>query len=759
MAHDPGSSPREQRLLTVGAVCALAAATAVAFGRVFTGDQAVLRLIGVTLASALLAVALERRNLVLATLVSAVGLLVTVGIVVFPETTFYGLPTLDSLQAIREAAGEIGRQADAQVAPTPPLAALFLAAVTAAWAAIFSAHALAIRAGSPLLALLPPVALVAFADTVLEETERPLYGVLFLATALLVVFLDGLRRVQRWGPAWAWPGTRRGLTSATGRGARRVAALALGVATILPLTLPGFGTSAVIDLSGGGPGDSVRVNPLVSIQSSLALDDPVELFTVRSELGSYWRMVSLDTFDGVSWKATVGAAEMDVNSATPLSDLRPYGRELDQTFTVAEKDLAVSGLPVAYPAIRVDYPGDLTYDADLEMLRLGNGTIEAGTSYRVHSDLVQPPPSELEVIDFPDPTLNPLYTSVPAGLPRQIGIIAAEWVAGETNDYGRILAIQDRLRSSEFAYDVNVPTRDDQFTLVDFLQTTKTGFCQQFASAMAVMLRTLGYPTRVAVGFTQGRPTDDGLFHVSTANAHAWVEVLFPTYGWLAFEPTPGRTNPVANGYDNPAPVCPNGQGPPCGSSGGGGGPGGPNGSDRIRNIDDIRVVKGSGDQTLPPAEGGGGLVSPETARFPTGVVVGVLLGLAALTLLLVPPVRALRRRGRLRRAGSEPRRRILAIYDVFDARASQIGWARRRGETLPEYRRRLDLAGVGSSESLSRLIALTGRAAYADADADPRDADDADRAATATLRDLRRSTPIGRRIVGWYLPERVTRD
>jgi hypothetical protein len=138
--------------------------------------------------------------------------------------------------------------------------------------------------------------------------------------------------------------------------------------------------------------------------------------------------------------------------------------------------------------------------------------------------------------------------------------------------------------------------------------------------------------------------------------------------------------------------------------------------------------------------------------------VLAVLGGLSLLVVLLIPPVRAARRRLLLRRAGSEPRRRILAIYDVFDARAAGMGWARRLGETLQEYRRRLD-AAMGSSESLSLLIALTGRAAYADADAGPDDAAEADRAATATLRDLRRSTPITRRILGWYLPEQLTRD
>jgi transglutaminase-like putative cysteine protease len=760
MAHDAGSSPRGQRLLALGAVCALAVATAAAFGRVFSGGGSVLRLMGVALASALLAASLERRNLVLATLVSAAGLLVVVGVVVFPKTTLYGLPTIDTLGAIRDAAGQIGREADAQVAPTPALAPLFLAAVTALWAAVFSAHALAIRAGSPLLSLLPPVALVAFADTVLEESERPLYGVLFLATALVIVFIDGLRRVQRWGPTWVWPGARGGLTSATGRGARRVAAMALGVATLVPLTLPGFGTSAVIDLSGGGSGDSIRVNPLVSIQSSLNRSDPVELFTVDAPVAAYWRTVSLDTFDGVTWKATQGAPPQEISSTTPLSDERLFSEQLDQAFTVGSMDLTVSGVPAAYPATHVEYPGALTYDPDLEMLRLDDGTMAAGTTYRVQSSPVQPPPEQLETVVFPSATLNPRYTSIPANLPPQITTIAEQWVANETSAYGQILAIQDHLRGPDFRYDATVPPRDDQFTLLDFLQTTKRGFCQQYASAMAIMLRTLGYPTRVAVGFTQGDRSDaDGLWHVTTDNAHAWVEVLFPTYGWLAFEPTPGRTNPVANSYDDPATVCHDAQGDvvPCPGRNSGAGGGGPGRNAAVppgqRANVDTRKTGGAG--TLPPGAQGGRVIAPEPFRFPTGLVLGVAGALALLVLLLTPPVRAARRRARLRRAGPDPRSRILAIYDVFDSKAGAMGWARRLGETLQEYRRRLDASGLVSGDAMVRLTALAGRAAYAAESPEPADAAEAARTAESTLRDLQRGTPLGRRILGWYLPER----
>ena len=205
MARPQGTSPRAQRLIALLAVCAIAIATAFAFGRVFVGHGATWELMAVALISALIASALERRNLLLATVVSAVGLAVVIGLFVFPGTTWHGLPTLETLRHALDASHLVGEQARIQVAPSPPLKPLMLASIVAMWAAIFSCHALAFRAGSPLLALLPPVVMVAFADTVLEEFTKPLYGVTFLAAALAIIFADALRRVQGWGPVWTGP--------------------------------------------------------------------------------------------------------------------------------------------------------------------------------------------------------------------------------------------------------------------------------------------------------------------------------------------------------------------------------------------------------------------------------------------------------------------------------------------------------------------------------------------------------------------------
>src|SRR6266545_4925599 len=192
MAAHQEPTPRAHRLLALGAVGLLAAATAIAFGRVFVGHGATWKLLAAGLASVAVAGLLERRSLLLATVASAVCLLVALAVLVFPQTTWIGLPTSETLGAIRDALERVGQEARVQVAPSAPLTPLLLAAVTAVWTASFSAHALAIRAGGPLLAVLPSVALVGFTDTVMQDGARPGYAVVLLSAVLFVSFLDGL---------------------------------------------------------------------------------------------------------------------------------------------------------------------------------------------------------------------------------------------------------------------------------------------------------------------------------------------------------------------------------------------------------------------------------------------------------------------------------------------------------------------------------------------------------------------------------------
>jgi transglutaminase-like putative cysteine protease len=754
MAGPSGTAARAQRLITVGATCALAAVTAFALGRVFVGAASTWRLVFAALTCALLACACERRNLAFAAGVSVLGLVAVVGIFVFHDSTWHGLPTTSTIRVMLDASRLVGQQARLQVSPTPPLQPLMLAAVTATWAAVFSAHALAFRAGSPLLALLPPVALVAFADTVLDDLVKPIYGLEFLAAALLVMFADGVRRMQSWGPVWSGPGRDAQLTRTAGRGARRVAVAAVSVAVLAPLLIPGFGSKALLDLSGHANA-GVNLDVLVSVASELKRDDPVEVFTVRTPSPTYYRLLSLPVWDGARWLPSPGQSQ-DVAPGAPLAiqdlDAAVAGesRSITQQFHVSTK-IDQPYIPTSYPPVDVQMGVNVHWDETTGTATL-DGSIDPGADYTVTSKVLEPTPAELRALDTSAP-VDPSLVRLPDTTPEAVRDKALLWTEDTTTMYDEVIAIQNHLLDpAEFTYDDKVPAQENTTALLTFLDKTKRGFCQQFSSAMAVLLRSIGIPARVAVGFTSG--TQDGaqpdLWHVSTENAHAWVEVLFPTYGWLAFEPTPTRTNPVAATYAN-AQVC-------TGDCVGGN----PQGHPKPPPQQQQHPGKSQNGLNLdpqsapaPPTPRGAFSPTPEPRRFGARRILAVGLLIAILAFLLVPVVRDVRRRLRLRRARSSPRTLILTTYDVFTERAAELGYARPPGETIDEYRDRVTATGPLRNGDLERLTRIASRAAYAPGSPDEDQARAATEAAGATLHDMRRGTPLTARMRGLFLRDR----
>jgi transglutaminase-like putative cysteine protease len=700
----------------------------------------------VGLAAAGLAVLFERRSLFLATVASAAGLAIAVGLIVFPQTTWFGLPTTATLRAALDAAAFVGEQARIQVAPAEPIDPLLLAAVVSLWAAIFSAHALAFRAGSPLLGLVPPVALVAFADTVLEEYVKPLYGVAFLVAAILVVFADGLARVQGWGPIWT--SSRRGIARNAGSGARRVGLTALGLALVAPLLVPGFGSKAVIDF--GTPSEErVAIDPFVSVSSSLRRRDPVEVMRVTSPRPTYLRLVALPDFDGVLWHPDQDVPSEIVPSGAPLPAVGEHPGSPENVVVDVTANLDMPWMPMPYPAGNVVFPGaSVRYDADTGTTYV-DGSLSAGDSYEVEARPVLPSAGQLRATGAPIVPSTDRYIALPADMPPELKTIAERWTVGAGSNFDRAIAIQDRLRdTTQFHYDASVNARASTSTILDFLTRTRRGFCQQFATSMAVLLRTLGIPSRVVVGFAQGRrvsPTEDQR-SITTAQAHAWVEVRFPGWGWLPFEPTPSRSNPVMTAYtpssavgDTPSELPEDGaqQGPPDEF--------GVRQNPRERLQDPARSLGprgGAGVNTLPDERG-----SWLTLRMV--VLLGALA--AGLVLLLVPPARAVRRRVYLRRAAAEPRRLILVAYGQFTERARGMGLGRGPGETIEEYRRKVLGTGYLSDGHLDRLTRIATAAAYSPRTPDQEEARRAVDAAEVALREIRRAVGPTRWLVGLY--------
>jgi hypothetical protein len=762
--HEAERPPRSRAFLLL-ALASLAVVVAAAFGRVFIGPGTAFRFAVAACVAVLLAGALERQHLLLATVASAVGLVVAIGLVVFPETTWYRLPTVTTVRAVVRSWEAVGRTAASQSAPALPLRPLVLAALTAVWAAGFSSHALAARSGSPFLAILPQGALLGFAGLIMGDGPRPIYVAPFLIAALLVVLADGLRRIGRWGPVAVWHGRRgsRFAAASIGRGARRLAIACLGLALFMPWVLPGFRSPGLIEVQGEANPLRVSIDPIVDIRPQLLRQPAVTLFTVRSREGAYWRFLALDSFDGRRWiSSDLGGEEGVLVRSGPLrSSQASVGEQaeslrLDQRVQIER--LSQPWLPAAFDPIEINVPGEtIRYDPRSSLLVSPNGT-ERGFSYTVLSESVSPSPRALDSARLGDLVGGSPYVRLPAGMPLEIASIANQLTIEQPTMYRKVIAIQQYLRS--FRYDESVEPGHDVSDVVHFLTVSKAGYCEQFAGTMAVLLRTLGIPARVVVGFTPGQ-VRNGAWRVTTREAHAWVEVLFPEYGWLAFEPTPSRYNPGAASYavvQRSFGPRPEGQGRDCLMTvPRGGGPailecdpteavGGPPGPIRVPVIPTARP-------NVVPTPGGGIRPVPVRRSWRDLAVPGAV-ALTLVLILAIPGTKFARRRLALARART-PRQRVLAAYRILVDQAADLGMGRRPSETLWEYRTRLKERVRSLDGDLDSLARVAGQAAYSEAGISAEQARRAIAAARSATRQLGRSAGTPRRFAGWFRIDR----
>ncbi|HZB03589.1 MAG TPA: DUF3488 and transglutaminase-like domain-containing protein [Actinomycetota bacterium] len=738
-ANEATSAPDRRVLL--GALLALGFVTGVAFGRAFSGATPSF-LLGLTGAiSIAVAAALAHRHLGLSLLAGAGALALVMTWFVFPRTTWFGVPTDETLRAFLAALGRSTERVATEVAPAPAIDALMAPAMLAVWAATTSAHALATRSLSTVLPLLPCAALLAFAGVVAEDGSRPAYVAAFLAAALAVVYGGSLVRLRSWGPA-VGATSRWGRAGGLGRWARRLGLAAVLGALILPGLLPGFQARSIIRVRGAS--SRVAVNPFVDIRPNLLENPPAHLFTVRSERAAYWRMLSLDRFDGRVWSSAdpQGRLATSVVDGSLLGGPQPEppAPAMLQEFEIGE--LSVPWLPAAYRPTSAT-AGPARWNG-AEGTLFTQGETENGFRYEVTSRLPLASPVELDRIDPSTSDLPALYTALPRSVPPRIHDLARILSADESTPFRRLLAIQEYLRG--FEYDERAPAGHGVDDILFFMEQSKRGYCEQFAGTMAVLARSLGYPARVAVGFLPGDPAGDGSFRVTSDHVHAWTEVYFGDYGWLAFEPTPTRDNPVA-GYLTPPPAGPRPDANLGGLVAADGQDQALSGAE-LRREGFARVQPGRVAPSRPIGPGARDDSSPVRRVLPFAAAVGIVV------LLLIPPAKALVRRRALR-ARRSSRHAVVAAYGVVLWAAEDVGLGRRPGETPWEFRSRLRSEVSFSDGHLERLTRSAGRALYAEDGVQPIHAEDAAAAARALLRDLRRHVGPVRTVAGAFRPSR----
>ena len=261
---------------------------------------------------------------------------------------------------------------------------------------------------------------------------------------------------------------------------------------------------------------------------------------VRSTAPAMWRGMIFDEYDGVAWTGD----ESEVENWLP-SDPFHYPIEhrslgpratVQQTFYVeAEQPSAI--FAAGQPEV-VWSDGGVATD-ELGAVRTPS-TLSEGTVYSVVSSRGSAPPGLLRMLPREAPPEQiERYLQLPDDLPERVRDLAREVTAGATNDFDRVKAIEGYL-SDNFEYSLDSPVPEEGRDAVDhFLFDSEVGFCEQFASSTAVMLRSLGIPARVVAGYSTGyRNPFTGYYEVRNSDAHAWVEVWFPKFGWYEFDPT-----------------------------------------------------------------------------------------------------------------------------------------------------------------------------------------------------------------------------
>ena len=297
-------------MATEVAFFALTAAAAFGFCRLFIGWSFLPPLLLAAAGSHLLAAACRRRgwNVVLALLASAGGLALLVTLAFYRPTSFYGLPTMDTWDAMWADIELSWSQFATAKAPVPADTGYLVAAVIGVWFAAFLADSFAFRALASIEAILPSGILFVFAAALGTDNYRWLSTALWLGAALLAFALH--RTMAQDGGGWL-AGIRRGTVGSVTRTAAIIGLAVVALALVVGPALPGAGEKAILDTTPVGSGTRQTVSPLVDIQGRIVDRSDLEAFTVLADGKSYWRLTALDEFDGRLWTSERGYGDAD----------------------------------------------------------------------------------------------------------------------------------------------------------------------------------------------------------------------------------------------------------------------------------------------------------------------------------------------------------------------------------------------------------------------------------------------------------------
>jgi transglutaminase-like putative cysteine protease len=287
-----------------------------------------------------------------------------------------------------------------------------------------------------------------------------------------------------------------------------------------------------LHLLGSGPELSKRLVMDIQVNNSSNLGNPGENY--------YWRSLTYDSYTGSGWISSdtkvlsYNAGDQPVSSSIP--DHRVVEQKVHFLQTPGGALYHTGKLVTVDEAYQIAWRLPLETGPDM----FGASTTKADYTVKSLLPVVSQDELRLAGTDYPD-WVKARYLTLPSGIPARVINLASTLTSSQQSPYDKAFAVQSYLRT--YTYTLDIPAPPAGKDVADyFLFDLKKGYCDYYATAMVVLVRAAGIPARFVTGFASGRyDTSQHQYIVSEAEAHSWVEVYFPKYGWVEFEPTAGR--------------------------------------------------------------------------------------------------------------------------------------------------------------------------------------------------------------------------
>ena len=444
-------------------------------------------------------------------------------------------------------------------------------------------------------------------------------------------------------------------------GAGRIGAVATMCALLIPPLIPVLNLDILSIGPGNGDDDSIQIrNPRTDLRRDLQKSDPVTLLRFHTDdpHPGYIRIASLDRFTGQEWSSgDRQVADQDTASGQDLPFPAGLSGQVPRTtYTYsfdATDQFESTWLPTPFPASTVDADGDWRFDDDtLDFLAVPDDLTTQGLHWEATGLHLDYGTDGRFFKDAAAGAVDDEFLEVPGGLPSIVRSQAVTVTSGADDDYQAALLLQDWFRErGGFRYSLrSAPQGIGGDAFESFLDENapdgRVGYCEQFASAMAVMARMVGIPARVAVGFLAPEDLGNGNYQFTTDDLHAWPELYFQGAGWVGFEPTPAQISGTPPDYTTVPVAAPSDGQSTDGSTS----------ASASRTLNDPATATAT---RTAPAD----TATDETAATGgqgtdwVGVLVRVAIGLAVLAVLVMIALgpRVLRRRARRRRLVGGP--------------------------------------------------------------------------------------------------------